>query len=687
MKDENENENENEINTDNNSNNIININNINTDGVDKKKNISYKKDLWMYFDSIKNKFFYDRTKAKSLLYIISQKNDLEYEYSQNLKNLYEQYKIEFDNANKKNISNNVYNETSLSLAINNFIDKIKYESELYSNHSKDILENIIKPLEDYIVKQCEKTYDLMNNMESYEKEYKIVNTLVEQKQVSFHHGGKAVETAMHKLELMKNKINDEEDFIDVHQNIFTLDDEDNEKEMLEKLTEIVENNKVSAKQLQIEYEDYIIKANNEREKYISLSENVYDEIQNLDEGFINMMKNQLNTMIGKELDLLENIKKRTMKLLDYLNEINVDNDIKKFIESKLVKFSPPKPFEYIEYYPDIVIRNMKGTGEIVQNKIGFKILENLKNIFKFEKIKVDKTEEENSNFINDTVNDIWDGNNYNQKKLDLLLKEHIYRFRFLRMLNQYRVEGIFILKNIAFQNFCMALSSLLDNAIKEEDYECIKLCMILSQTFYLEGRKKILLQSGIALNTIWQKKDFWVKIIEYSISEEINNAKGYMIFLEENGNAREKRAESSIISTLITYSFNMKLFGYSEKESKIVIDELIKKYKIDGTMVSASIVSMNDMNDIKEDIINKSVENIVDDKNINDNDKDNDLNQNNIDKNLNGNDKDNNLNHNNNTDKSLNGNDKDNNLNQNNTIDEKKEDNNNIINIENINKQ
>ena len=235
MKEENEKENENEINTNNNSNNIININNINTDDINTKKIISYKKDLWMYFDSIKNKFFYDRTKAKSLLYIISQKNDLEYEYSQSLKNIYEQYKNEFDNANNENISNNVYNKTSLSLAINNFIDNIKYESELYSNHSKDILENIIKPLEDYIIKQCEITYDLMNNMESYEKEYKIVNTLVEQKQVSFHHGGKAVETAMHKLELMKNKISDEEDFVDVHQNIFTLHDEDNEQEMLEKL--------------------------------------------------------------------------------------------------------------------------------------------------------------------------------------------------------------------------------------------------------------------------------------------------------------------------------------------------------------------------------------------------------------------------------------------------------------------
>ncbi len=76
--------------------------------------------------------------------------------------------------------------------------------------------------------------------------------------------------------------------------------------------------------------------------------------------------------------------------------------------------------------------------------------------------------------------------------MDSLFKEHTYKIRFLRMLNQYRVEGIFILKNISFQNFCMALSTLLDCAILEEDFECIKLCMILSQTFYLQGEKNTL---------------------------------------------------------------------------------------------------------------------------------------------------------------------------------------------------
>jgi hypothetical protein len=176
------------------------------------------------------------------------------------------------------------------------------------------------------------------------------------------------------------------------------------------------------------------------------------------------------------------------------------------------------------------------------------------------------------------------------------------------MLNQYRVEGIFILQSNSFQNFCMTLSSLLDKAIEDEDYECIKLAMILSQTFYLQTEKKILLQSGIALNKIWQEKTFWENMIEYSINEEVNSSKGYLVFLEEDSQSRKRRVESSVMSNLITFLFNMKLFGYSEEESKIVIDEFIEKYKIDGSVIYDTDVSMKD---IREDTIIESVDNVI----------------------------------------------------------------------------
>ena len=540
-----------------------------TTGNENKANINvdsnkalYKKGLWMYFSSIKNKFFLDRTKAKALLYIISQKNEIEYEYSENLKYLYKQFISQFDNYMSSSHSK-YSNENSLNITFNIFINNLKYESELYANHSKEILNNIIKPLEGFIMNQCEISYELIGLMESYEKEFKLVcqqieqkkNNFhqagknvdklvcqqIEQKKNNFHQAGKNVENALKKLELMKKKQSSKEE------------ENDNENDSIKKFEDIFNKNADIGKLLRIEYEEYIKKANEERERYIKLCENIYDKIQNLDEEYIKMMKNNLKILINKEMNLIENIQKDKVNILQYVDKINVENDIKVFINSKITKFDPPKPFEYMDYKPDIILRNRESHNGTIQKEINKKIINNLNQIFKFEKSTTNLKEEENINFINETVNDIWDGLNYNNNKLEILFKEHIYRLRFLRMLNQYRIEGIFLLQNMSFKNFCMIISSLLEKSIEYEDYECIKFCMILSQTFYLQGEKKVSLQSGIALNQIWQDKNFWKNIIEYSIYEDLNISKGYIVFLKEDVKTRERRVESTIISNLITF--------------------------------------------------------------------------------------------------------------------------------------
>ena len=555
----------------------------------------YKEGLWMYFDSIKDKFFNDRTKVKTLLYILSQKNEIEFEYSESLKYLYNQYISQFDN--------NKYDESSLNKSINTIISNLKDESELYSKHTIDILDNIIKPLEGFVMNQCEIFYELIDLMKGYDKEFKITNQKVIQKMNNFHQGEKSVEAAMNKLEMIKNKIyspnenekNNQED-----------ENEDN-NEYFEKYSEIVKNNVEGTKILQNEYIELIKKANEERDNYIKLCNNIYDKVQKLDEDFLKMMKKELKLLVDKDNFFIENKQKIINLSAQSITEINIENDINNFINSKMTKFPLPPLFEYVEYSPDIILRNRKGETEIVQHQISINIINKLKQIFKNEKTK-NELEEENINFINDTVYDIWEGNDYNMKKLEILFKEHKYRIHFLNRLNQYRIEGIFILKNQSFQNFCMVLSPLLNDSIKDEDYECIKLIMILSQTFYLEGEKKIMLQSGITLNEIWQNKKFWIGIIDYAIHEEINISKGYTIFLEEGGKEREKRVESAVISNLITFFFNMKLFGYPDEDSKVVINEYISKYNIDSNLIYSTNVSIKE---IKNDIISNSIDNII----------------------------------------------------------------------------
>ena len=576
------------------------------------KKLSYKKDLWMYFDDINEKFFFERNKAKTLLYIISQKNDIDYEYSESLKYLFNQYITQFD-AHQEQINSNIDNEkNTLNKAIKSLINGLKMESELYLNHTKNILANFIKPLEGFIMNQCEISNEFSRLMKSYEKEFMNAYKQVEDKQLNFFQGGKSIENAINKLEKIKyknKKENYDKNIEEKNINNNDIDIDDEEKEMIEKMNEILEKNKTTSKQLQLDYQEYIKKANVEREKYIKLSENLYDKVQRLDEEFIKQMKTKIIFLTENELKLIDNIKNNISSTLQLSKEINIENEINLFINSKSTKFSHPKLFEYVDYNPYIILRNRKGHIDAIESEISSKIVECLKETFKYDKTKDNLIQEENIKFINDTVNDIWDGNKYNDNKLEKLFKDHIYRMNFLHMLNQYRVEGVFILQNESFQNFTKTLSSILEKSIIDKDYESIKYCMILSQTFYLQTEtKKILLQSCMTQNEIWKQKDFWIDIIEYSINEEINTEKEYYVFLSENRESREKRIESAVISNLITFLFNMKLFGYSEDKSKLVIDQFIKKYNIDGNLIYATNISIKE---VQEDIIIQSVDSII----------------------------------------------------------------------------
>lgn len=591
-----------------------------------KEKLTYKKDLWMYFDSIQEKFFFDRNKAKALLYIISQKNDIDYEYSENLKYLFNQYINQFDEKQEQ-INSKINNEeNTLNKAIKCLIDGLKYESELYLNHTKNISENIIKPLEGFIMNQFDISNEFTGLMKSYEKDFMNTYKILEEKQINFFQGGRSIESAMNNLEILKNQIkkdenNEKGETNEVEENNEDNDNkseiEENRKEMLDKMTEILEKNRISAKQLQLDYQDYIIKANKNRDKYIELSENLYDKAQHLDEEFIEKIKTNLISLAQNELNLIENIKNNISKTLKISQEINIENEINMFINSKITKFYQPSQFEYLDYNPYLILRNRKGHINALESEISTNIISYLKEAFSFKKPKENLIQEENINFVNETVNDIWEGNDYNKNRLETLFKEHIYRLAFLKMLNQYRVEGIFVLQLKSFQNFCMSLTAILDKSILEKDYECIKLCMILSQTFYLQTEKKMLLQSSMTLNGIWQSKEFWEKMIEFSIWEEINISKEYTVFLNEDGKMRQKRVESAVMSNLITFLFNMKLFGYSEEKSKIVIDEFIKKYNIDGDLIYATNISIKELQD---DIITDSIESIINNEIKEDND-------------------------------------------------------------------
>ena len=585
----------------NDNNNIINNNDY-----------SYKKDLWMYFESINSKFIKDRQKAKSLMYIISQKNSLIEEYAENLNSLYNQFYIELNNfIEESNINNNDNNNKySLDNLLNIYLENIKNESELFKNYSNLINDQFLKSLEQNIKMQYEKNSQLNELLKSYEENFKKVLNKIENIKKDYQHAGSLVENSKKELEIMKEEID----------NIKEINETDNLK-----LKKCEEENKVKieeAKKKKKIYEDYIIDANKEREKYIDLSGKIYDLAQKLDNKYIDLIKEKLSILFNAQLNLINNFLKENKKMLELINLINFDFELEHFANSKNPKFSLPKPFVYEQYSPFLLLRGRNEKDAKLINHDIYKIIVNdLNHLFFSDKNNnninnisvIDKNEGKKNNngtniedidYIRNIVHEIWNSKNINFEKISNLLKKEELRLIFLQELNRYRNEGIFMLDKKTYEYLGLVFNMIINNSKKVKDFESIKTCMILSQTFYNSLDNKISLQKLILKNEIWKKNKFWEDIIEYFIKEEINTKNGFLVFLEENEEKRKERINNCVNSVLVTFSYNMNLFKVNKDDRKVIINHFTKKYKVeDFTLIDNEL----EVNEIEDEVLTESI--------------------------------------------------------------------------------
>ena len=577
----------------------------------KENHLSYKKDLWMYFESINSKFIKDRQKAKSLMYIISQKSILTEEYSNNLDLLYNQFFIELNYfLDDEAINNNTNPKYILDNVLSIYLENIKNESILLKNYSKVVKNKILNNLEQNMKVQYEMNVHLNELFNTYENLFKTIIQNLNKYKENYEKTGKLVEKSKKDYEIMKEEIDNQK--------------EKNEANVLKYKKCKEENNQriKEAKDKQKKYEDYIVIANEERKKYIELSEKVYDLAQQLDNEYINLIKNNMTSLLNKQNELFNIIVQENENLLKNIDKINFDLELEHFVKSKFPKFSKPKPFIYEQYTPYLFLRerNKRDNSNVKNSDIYKNIVHDLNHLFISDKYKLNNNEinikinsEENKeankignmninkiniddlDYIRNIVHEIWNSKKIEFKKVNKLLKNEELRILILREINQYRNEGIFLLDKISYDNLAKLFNIIINNSKKVKDYESIKTCMILSTTFYKKLDDKISLQKEIMKNEIWKSPNFWEEIIDYSIKEEINNSKGYLIFLEENEEKRKERVKYSANSVTTTFLYNMTLFQVPKKEKKNIIDLFIKNYEIEDIFVFHDDFEVNDM--------------------------------------------------------------------------------------------
>ena len=177
--------------------------------------------------------------------------------------------------------------------------------------------------------------------------------------------------------------------------------------------------------------------------------------------------------------------------------------------------------------------------------------------------------------------------------LNVLLDKHHNRIIFLHKLTEFR-NTKFEISQKCFDILCKLFNTLVNAVQRDKDYYSIKNIIILSQTFFINGKnenEKIYLQKKIQNNEIFKSQEFWSDFIDYSINEDIyitvnNDVKNGNI-LKENRKDSEDKKSNIFYTKIISFAYNMISFEIDKEIIKQVVLPKTEKYKISDELLES----------------------------------------------------------------------------------------------------
>ena len=188
-------------------------------------------------------------------------------------------------------------------------------------------------------------------------------------------------------------------------------------------------------------------------------------------------------------------------------------------------------------------------------------------------------------------------------QLKNLLKDHSNRVIFLHKLNDYRSLCLYELQDEYYKLFGDIFNYIIDVSVKENDYHCVEMVIILSKTYYtlMDKKNKIYIQNLILNNECFKSKNFWEELLVYSISKEVvQSVKRDNIPREDEKKIKTKN-DNIIFSQLLSIIDNMFDFGVDGNLVKEIIEPKIQFYKVDDKLSK----TINDVMNSKSNPKNK----------------------------------------------------------------------------------
>ena len=371
-----------------------------------------------------------------------------------------------------------------------------------------------------------------------------------------------------------------------------------------------------------EKEKIVIKAKNDisdpKKEYFAIYDEFIKEAKELSISNINTLKSNINCFISSYAnyyktcshdientvkDIVKNeIKANSSEIFDsiisnFVRDININNYKIKVINNKYIENKNKK----------LILEKLVKKGYLIENDKIFLTDENIYEIVKIMYAQFQFIDEKSYNLTEEQIKinvkkltnkllyfgnkklklfELGNQDPINTDELNLLFKyldKSFNRLQFLKVLNLFRAKGIYEIPEKEFAILIKIFILIADKIKSDNDFSCIHLLLILSQTFYCKkDGKEGYIQKYLKNHEIFSNLEIWKKYMNDSIENELNRADK----AEKNDNIKlnEENIKKKIINILSTqlipFCDNMIDFGMSVENIYKIIDPIMDKYQI-----------------------------------------------------------------------------------------------------------
>ena len=543
--------------------------------------MSYSVDLWNSFNDIGNLFLSNLKGVKNLIEIFNNLYLSIQSFSNNIKDLYNNYNFEIT-CHKSLYDGILYFKEDFLNIYNYLIDFLL-----------GIKNEIIKPLGNIQSNLLNKFIIYKDELNKIEKNYEDNIKILNDSKNNFYKSVREVEDYKVNFEYEKQKNNN-------------LSSE-YKKEEEEKICELLK----IAKENQKKYILNINKINKVQNDYIEKKKNILNNIQYMEEQLGECIKDTLRKLILYQMSFIRNVQYDSENTSKKYDDIDINKDIKDFIIQHSTNDLIPYKYEFIPYTSNIVKRHKNISNNIIKEIRSF-ISTIFNNDTKMENIELISNNKKSIN-IKDLAEFIFRINNnkyidkklYYKEKINNTFTNKNTRKLLLQEINKLRIKGCYFINDFNFNNIGNSLKSCIDiimNENKKElnedndendfDYESMNLIFIIATNLYkineYGNKPRIFLQENLIDTPIFSDFNFWKKIIRYFIINELHTQKNLNIYgsVEKKENQKQKLIKNQIN----TFIYHMKAFEVKDKLINEIIYFFKDYYGLDSKIIEPLII-------------------------------------------------------------------------------------------------